>query len=189
MHSFYSAEQVAGWVRATQQFDEHFIVGIDGCDGIGKSPLARYLALELRSPALELDLYLLNGSYFPHFRKQDLDRVLERAEATRMPLIVEGVFLLHALTSVGRVPRSLVYVKKVASGRRWHGERLFSAPDSEPLSRRFPESMWARCISTRLADVQESEPLLYRLALYHQECEPHLKAHAFVEWEAFSAAS
>ena len=54
------------------------ILGIDGADGIGKSPLARYLALELRAACIELDLYA--DEFLPRFRSDDLRRIVGEAE-------------------------------------------------------------------------------------------------------------
>jgi hypothetical protein len=71
---------------------ERVCIGIDGMDGIGKTPLARELAGLLNATLISLDDYLDQNqkAYAAHIRCADIRKALERAKS---PILIEGVCL------------------------------------------------------------------------------------------------
>jgi len=89
------------------------LIGIDGADGAGKSSLAAWLSWQLEMPAIHLDIYIVQESDPLTWRLGDLARALEGAQlASRRPVLVEGVLLLHALEGVGRDSDFHVFVER-----------------------------------------------------------------------------
>jgi hypothetical protein len=87
------------------------LIGIDGKENVGKTPLSNWLGWQLDLPVIHLDLFLIKGgpNSAPIGRRvADLCRCIE-ARGKR-PLIVEGVFLLDALDEIGRSPDFLIFV-------------------------------------------------------------------------------
>jgi len=91
------------------------LIGIDGLDGAGKSTLAAWLSWQCGIPVVSLDLYLyLSRRSRPlQWRSADLRRVLESRlnGEVRWPIIVEGILLLDALSSVDQAPDFTVFVE------------------------------------------------------------------------------
>jgi len=52
-------------------------IGIDGVDGVGKSPLARFLSWQLGMPSVETDMFLKKGETYPSLRYNELKNLVE----------------------------------------------------------------------------------------------------------------
>jgi hypothetical protein len=93
------------------------LIGIDGLDGAGKSTLAAWLSWQCGIPVVSLDLYLSSRVPPLQWRSADLRRVLESRlnGEIRRPIIVEGILLLDALSSVDRAPDFTVFVEDAQS--------------------------------------------------------------------------
>jgi uridine kinase len=88
------------------------LIAIDGPDGLGKSSLASWLAWQLGTPAIYLDLYVIKGSEPLQWRTEELSRVVsERLDNRRKPVVVEGIMILDALRAIDRKPDFLVYLR------------------------------------------------------------------------------
>lgn len=105
------------------------LIAVDGRDGAGKSSLASWLAWQLGTPAIHLDLLLRGGGI--SWRIHDLKRLLDTRLGRCGPVIVEGVLVLDALALVGRAADYTIFVKN-------EGE-----PCSNSLMRQI-ESYWDR---------------------------------------------
>jgi hypothetical protein len=102
-------------IRQTLGFPNRraLLIGIDGGDGSGKSSLASWLSWQLEMPAIHLDIYFVRGSNPLAWRSDDLARAVDGAQLTsQRPVIVEGVLLLRALQTIGRMPDFLVFIEK-----------------------------------------------------------------------------
>ncbi len=87
------------------------LIAIDGADGVGKSSLASWLAWQLGTPAIYLDLYLIRNSDPLRWRIDDLQRTIDtRLVQHKKPLVVEGIMILDALGKIGRQPDFLAYI-------------------------------------------------------------------------------
>jgi hypothetical protein len=89
------------------------LIGIDGLDGAGKSTLAAWLSWQCGIPVVSLDLYLPRRARPLQWRSADLGGVLESRLTVRQPIIVEGILLLDALSSVDQAPDFTVFVEDV----------------------------------------------------------------------------
>jgi uridine kinase len=88
------------------------LIGIDGVDGSGKSPLAAWLSWQLQMPAIYLDMYWIRDTAPQEFRHGDLARAVDARLSQGTPLIIEGILLLRVLNEIGRSPDFLVFVDK-----------------------------------------------------------------------------
>ena len=81
------------------------LIGVDGADGSGKSPLAAWLSWQLEMPALHLDVYVVRDTKPIEWRFDDLSRAIDGAQLVpkERPVIVEGIFLLDVLGTGRRV--------------------------------------------------------------------------------------
>jgi dephospho-CoA kinase len=84
-----SLEELLGKLDSLIQEGDKVCIGIDGMDGIGKTPLARKLAPLLGAQVISLDDYLdkKQGAYIPHIRCNEVTAAIEAASAR---VIVEG---------------------------------------------------------------------------------------------------
>jgi hypothetical protein len=171
-------------LRGTRGFH---VVGIDGKDSAGKSPLGRYLAYHLRCHLVPLDLFMAPGTFPPPLRYDDIARVIKFGEQAGRPLLVEGVMLLHALEKVGRKPDTLIYVRAVSNTGIWFESRFFDSDPDDPeepyrcLGRLFPPAFQSRTLES----IGHDDSSLHRLTVYHQTFAPQIQADIFVEWPCF----
>jgi uridine kinase len=112
------------WLRPQIKDWRKFTIAIDGVDGAGKSPLARFLAWQLQMPAIGTDLALIAEDRAIH-HKNDLVKALIESRHNR-PVIVEGVFILRTPTQIEIDPDVLIRVE--AEGQdgsiRWQQEYM-----------------------------------------------------------------
>lgn len=95
-------------------FRHPILIGIDGIDGSGKSSVAAWLSWQLEMPALHLDIYLIQNSDPLAWDVQGLAHAIAGAQLKpkARPVLVEGIFLLKVLESIGLKPEFLVFVEK-----------------------------------------------------------------------------
>lgn len=90
------------------------LVAIDGRDGSGKTTLGRFLAWHFNVSLVETDLFLHEGKGLVYLTS-DIERIIARRLAIPRPVIVEGVTVLRLLSTLGRKPDFLVYVRNPSS--------------------------------------------------------------------------
>jgi hypothetical protein len=89
-----------------------FTVAVDGCTGVGKSELGRYLAWKLDMPCIETDMYRIEpGVTYPRYRINELKTVIKSRHELNQPVILEGNFLLRTMEQISIEPDFLIYVK------------------------------------------------------------------------------
>ena len=90
------------------------LIAIDGEDGSGKSSLAAWLSWQLEMPAIHLDVFLIRDSDPITWRIPALRAAVDGAqfEERKRPVIIEGVLIRQALSSIYRVPDYSVYVER-----------------------------------------------------------------------------
>jgi len=86
-------------------------IGIDGVDGVGKSPLARFLSWQLSMPYVETDMFLKEGDTFPSLRYNELKNIIDFRHIRNRPIIIEGLYLLEILENLNISLDILIYVK------------------------------------------------------------------------------
>ena len=85
-------------------------IGIDGVDGVGKSPLARFLSWQLGMPSVETDMFLKKGETFPSLRYNELKNLVDFRHSLDRPIIIEGLYLLEVLDHLEIDPEIFIYV-------------------------------------------------------------------------------
>lgn len=130
MSEFTSATELAQALRAA----EARRIGVDGSDGVGKTPLAQAIAGILRYQLFSLDDYLHKeqGAFVPNIHYDKLASDLAKAQS----FVVEGVCLLQVLARAAADIDKLVYLKRFHLGV-WADEReLHLAEDVESFLRK-----------------------------------------------------
>lgn len=85
-------------------------IGIDGVDGAGKSPLARFLSWQLGMPALETDMFFQKGKSYPFLRFDEIGNLIYFRHFLDRPVIIEGIRLLETLEHLKIKQDVLIYV-------------------------------------------------------------------------------
>jgi len=93
------------------------IVAIDGCEGVGKTMLARHLALRLGAHHIETDRFLRFDPTRPVYRYGDLGQAIAARRARTQPLIVEGIAILDLLDRLDLEPGFVILVCNAAGPR------------------------------------------------------------------------
>ncbi len=165
------------------------LIGIDGLDGIGKTPLANLLARRLNANVVSLDSYLVKN------QDKYIDALTEEVNAalfeTKGVTIVEGVCLLAAAKRFGFELDFLVYLKKTHNGL-WADEDVcdISASAEETISREEDEVFifkeWNS--SNKNLEIPKREDvklsgLRCELIHYHSKYQPHKSANLVLEVE------
>jgi thymidylate kinase len=91
--------ELPGYVALLQKVQERLgpnrlplLIAIDGADGIGKSSLTSWLAWQLGTPAVYLDLYVIRDSDPLRWRSDELRRIINtRVVEHAKPLVVEAL--------------------------------------------------------------------------------------------------
>lgn len=125
---FTSAAELADTVTRENHIGPHFLLGVDGVDGAGKSRLAIELAARLKARVVHLDDFLERGQglYVAALRLREIWGTLEPESG---PMIVEGVCLLAALERIGVTATRLVYVKRMSPAGHWADEVCCEVPE------------------------------------------------------------
>ena len=100
---------------------EFHVVGIDGVDGSGKSTLAASLSEKLGCSHINLDDHIDKnlGQYVNHVHYLV---VQETINATKLPIIIEGVCLLAIAERLQLNLDALIYIKRISSYGNWIDE-------------------------------------------------------------------
>lgn len=102
-------------------------IAVDGVDGAGKSPFARFLSWQTGMPCIEMDVLFDPNASDPIPNPTLLSRLVAARHERDRPVIVEGLFVLKSLASAGVAADILIRVS--ATGRQgshtWAG--LFAA--------------------------------------------------------------
>jgi len=112
-------------------------VGIDGADGVGKSPLARFLSWQLGMPTLETDMFLEKGKKYPLIRYDELSNLIDWRHSLNRPVIVEGIYLLDTLSRINIKTDVLIYVedKNFDGSLTWQTELKQYREKHDPLGK------------------------------------------------------
>ena len=86
------------------------LVAIDGRDGAGKTTLGRFLAWYFNVTLVESSLFLVEGQGLT-FQLESLGTLIARRLTKPLPIIVEGVAVLHLLSQLHRAPDFHIYVR------------------------------------------------------------------------------
>lgn len=193
---FTSAAELADAVARENHIGPHFLLGVDGVDGAGKSRLAIELAARLKARVVHLDDFLERdqGLYVAALRVRELWGTIEPESG---PMIVEGVCLLAALERIGVRASRLVYVKRMSPAGSWADEACCEAPDGaeaviearraeladfeavfEVLRAGEERSSDAGYGSEKAPDVPE---LMQEVIRYHAKHRPHRRADYVLE--------
>jgi len=153
------------------------IIGIDGCDGVGKTTLGRNIAKLLKMKHLDLDAYIIEKS--DNFLNNICDKRLKAdiESLKKESLIISGICLLEILERNQINPDILIYVKKYDnSGMLWRDEDdcTIQGDPYELLENRV------RNYNKIMGKEGGFDPKDYRYEadkiLYHQKYKPHEKA-------------
>ncbi len=106
------------------------VIGVDGLDGVGKSPFAKALARSLGGTVISLDDFIARnrGGYVPFLREDQLNESIGSASR---PAIVEGICLRAALERIGVRPDVLIYIKRVADSGFWYDQDTCDPEEEE----------------------------------------------------------
>jgi uridine kinase len=85
-------------------------IGIDGADGVGKSPISRLISWQLGMPTLETDMFLEQEKPKPIFRYDYLSNLIHWRHTLNRPVVVEGIFLLEKMKKIDVKLDVLIYV-------------------------------------------------------------------------------
>jgi hypothetical protein len=121
MREFTHVSHLACALRRVLPKGGRALIGIDGVDGSGKSPLAFGLAERIPAKVVSLDRFLNRnrGSYVQHLRRQQLRKAILSHQGT---VIVEGVCLRSVLRRLRLRAFRHVYVKAVSQHGFWSHE-------------------------------------------------------------------
>lgn len=103
--------KLADWLLPQMLPWRRLTLAIDGVDGSGKSSLARFLAWQLEMPAIETDFFLREDEATPVHETGALKSLVEKRHRANRPVIVEGVFILRQLSTIGVDPEILIRVQ------------------------------------------------------------------------------
>ncbi|TXN05927.1 hypothetical protein FV242_01785 [Methylobacterium sp. WL64] len=99
------------WLATGYPYRKQCLIAIDGFDGAGKSSFAAWLAWQLGAPCLFLDGFRVRRTPPLSWRLDEIERLLSARLDHGRPVVVESVFLLDALSQLGRKPDLLIYVE------------------------------------------------------------------------------
>lgn len=102
-------------VEHFRQLDEG-LVTFDGCDGAGKTTLARAAAEALGCCAVDLDKHLVKetGEFIGALRVDEFAKNLDDAFTSSRVVLLSGVCMQEALLRIGRQSAIRVYVQKIS---------------------------------------------------------------------------
>jgi hypothetical protein len=88
-------------------------IAVDGVDGAGKSPLARFLSWQTGMPCVETDVLFYPNASEPIPDTSLLSRLVAARHESDRPVIVEGLFVLASLARAGVAADILIRVSAV----------------------------------------------------------------------------
>jgi MoxR-like ATPase len=93
------------------------LVTFDGCDGAGKTYLARQIGQALDLPPIDLDTYLEKdqGEFVGALRMDELKRDIEEALGRSPVVLVSGICMRRVLEEIDRRAALTVYVQRNTS--------------------------------------------------------------------------
>lgn len=163
------------------------LVGIDGVDGVGKTPLAKALALSKNGTSLSLDNYLIkHKDIYVNSLKPN---IIQDMKVLSGFLVVEGVCLQAAAKRFSISFDYLIYLKKTHLGI-WVDEDLcdFEVSPEEVIKKDednlFIFCEWEKCSKGLPPPAREEvklSALRKELIHYHYEYKPHIKSNLILE--------
>ncbi len=165
------------------------IIGIDGLDGIGKTPLAKLLGAKLDAKIVSLDSYLEKNQN--KYTNALNERLINDINNSTGITIIEGVCLLAAAKRFGFELDCLVYLKRMHLGI-WVDEDIceFSETSDEIISKEedkiFIFKEWnsnTKNLSPPNREDVKLSGLRCELIHYHDKYQPHNNAHLVLELE------
>ncbi len=141
------------------------LIGVDGNDGVGKTPLAKKLSLLLSVPIVSLDEFLPeqgNGVFVPSLK---VDLIHQRLATRHQTFLIDGICLLAAAKRCGFNVDKLIYVKNISTyDGHWYDEHELY-PDQGP-----------NITADYLTDMKKE------IIRYHAEYKPDKKADYEFHW-------
>jgi hypothetical protein len=150
-------------VRFWREANDPNLLRFEGFDGVGKSGLAKLVALQVRAEHVEFDKFAFrpeNPTPYPGcLRQPQLDAAISAAFASGKPVALDAVCLdeVAPISNWGR--GFVIYVKR--------------------LSFNNPNPLWHRGFDIE-DDVPEDEPRS-SIVLYHKRSKPHERADLIIE--------
>ena len=122
MREFTHVSQLACALRRVLPRGRRVLIGVDGVDGSGKTPLAFGLAERVPAKVVSFDRFLNRnrGSYVQHLRWQQLRKTIFSHQGA---VILEGVCLRSVLRRLHLRAFRHIYVKAVSQQGLWSDER------------------------------------------------------------------
>lgn len=122
MREFTHVSQLACALRRILPRGRRVLIGVDGVDGSGKTPLAFGLAERIPAKVVSLDQFLNRnrGSYVQHLRREQLRKAIFSHQGV---IIVEGVCLRSVLRRLRCRAFRHVYVKALSQYGLWSHEQ------------------------------------------------------------------
>lgn len=162
MHETASPEALAGLLQSSYPAALSGVIGIDGIDGVGKTPLARGLQKAIGGTVISLDDFIEKnqGGYVRFLKLSELGHALAGSER---PVIVEGVCLLAVLEQMPVQLALLIYVKRIGDHGVWYDKTKYDP--EEPV-----EEILAKYYHGGITQFREE------IIRYHAEYRPSQRA-------------
>ena len=125
-----NVEQLSNLILGDNDLEQHFVLGIDGLFGAGKSTLAKQLSENMKIPVIELDNY----------RKEPVTKCVNSLKVTELKdaiaktdgrYIIEGACLAAIAIKVGIQLSKSVYVKRIGPAGIWLDEKECDPQEEE----------------------------------------------------------
>ena len=160
------------------------VIAIDGKDGVGKSTLAKKIAINLNGSYLELDQFIEKnkGHYVSAIKKDDLLNEI-RNNSNKKPVLIEGICAQEVLKSLNMKADVLIYVKQIDEFGDWFDEYLFESLQSpeEVFQKDEEHFKQFRKLMPRIAGSGEideyKEAIFHEIVRYHYKYKPHNTAN------------
>ncbi|MCG8561487.1 MAG: hypothetical protein MI824_16940 [Hyphomicrobiales bacterium] len=168
-------------VAARLPEDTSHLIGIDGIDGVGKTPTAKFLSAALKAQHLELDKHLIGNmdGYTQHIRCEELATAVRSAAG---PIVIDGVCLLAVAERCGLTLDTHIYVKCINESGRWDDERYCLAlKPVEEFVQIHEQLRQAYARERGLNPPGPVEPLFVEIAEYNRDYRPVEKADLHFE--------
>jgi hypothetical protein len=159
------------------------LVGIDGVDGVGKTPLAKALALRENGTVLSLDDYLIkHREEYVNSLKPNLVQDLEALSGF---VVVEGVCLQAVAKKFSLFFDFIIYLKKTHLGIWADEDKCDFESSPEKVIKKDEDDLFIFCEWERYskglpppnrAEIKLSG-LRKELIYYHYEFKPHVNSH------------